>query len=59
MLGTGGSGSVFKGTLRSGTPIAVKRFTETLGWADDASRAQWRTEVEVLSTLAHPNIVQL
>ena len=48
-----------QGTLPSGTPIAVKRFGEQLDWADETSRAQWRTEVDVLSTLAHPNIVQL
>lgn len=59
ILGSGGSGSVYKGTLRSGTPVAVKVFAQQLSWDDDASRAQWRTEVELLSTLAHPNIVQL
>ena len=52
-LGGGGFGSVFQGVLASGTQVAVKRLE------GDADIDQMQTEVQVLSTVQHPNIVQL
>ena len=59
-LGGGGFGSVYRATLPSGTPVAVKRLDETLD-ESASSRAfdAWHTELALLSQLVHPNVVPL
>ena len=57
-LGTGGFGSVFDGTLVSGTRIAVKKLVDA-GAAETSQREQMATEVEVLTHVQHANIVPL
>ena len=52
-LGSGGSGSVFKGCI-NGTPVAIKQLVQT-----DSSDATWQSEINILECLSHPNIVQL
>jgi len=57
-LGRGGFGSVFQGTLVSGTKVAVKRLEPgPAGYLLPLD--QMETEVLVLSSVQHPNIVQL
>ena len=43
---------MFRGTIR-GTPVAIKRLQA--GSAD----ATWQTEIDMLTRLSHPNVVQL
>jgi len=64
-LGSGGFGSVFQGILKSGTHVAVKRLEidPNLGPAGGRlhvdQNCQMQTEVQVLSQVQHPNVVQL
>jgi len=60
-LGSGGFGSVFQGVLTSGTRVAVKRLAidPNLGPAGGLLHVQMQTEVQVLSQVQHPNVVQL
>ncbi|CAN6439649.1 unnamed protein product [Victoria cruziana] len=53
-LGTGGFGTVFRGTLPDGTPVAVKKL-ETLR---QGSR-QFRAEVATIGSISHINLVRL
>ncbi|CDY47147.1 BnaA08g05360D [Brassica napus] len=54
-LGQGGSGSVFKGVLRNGKTIAVKRlFFNTKQWVD-----HFFNEVNLISQINHKNLVKL
>ncbi|KAK9949426.1 hypothetical protein M0R45_004948 [Rubus argutus] len=56
-LGKGGSGTVFQGNLTtdSDTAVAVKRISNRSG----QGRREYMTEVKVISSLRHPNLVQL
>ena len=60
-LGSGGFGSVFQGVLMSGTHVAVKRLEidPNLGLLHLDQNCQMKTEVQVLSQIQHPNVVQL
>jgi len=60
-LGGGGCGCVFQGILSSGTRVAVKRLEvdPVVGLAGVVLLDQMQTEVQVLSQVQHPNIVQL
>ncbi|KAG1368496.1 G-type lectin S-receptor-like serine/threonine-protein kinase [Cocos nucifera] len=53
-LGTGGFGSVFKGTLIDSTEVAVKKL-EGLRQGEK----QFRTEVRTLAVIQHVNVVRL
>ncbi|XP_064985471.1 LEAF RUST 10 DISEASE-RESISTANCE LOCUS RECEPTOR-LIKE PROTEIN KINASE-like 1.2 isoform X1 [Musa acuminata AAA Group] len=54
-LGDGGFGAVYKGNLRDGRTVAIKRLYE-----HNCRRVeQFITEVRILSSLRHPNLVTL
>ncbi|KAL3641385.1 hypothetical protein CASFOL_016353 [Castilleja foliolosa] len=55
LLGTGGFGSVFKGTLSDGLIVAVKVFNLNL----ERVIQSFDTECEVLSNVRHRNLVQV
>ncbi|XP_017976001.1 PREDICTED: G-type lectin S-receptor-like serine/threonine-protein kinase At1g11330 [Theobroma cacao] len=54
-LGQGGFGPVYKGTLKDGQEIAVKRLSTGSGQGSE----EFMTEVSVISTLQHRNLVRL
>lgn len=57
LIGTGGSGQVFKVKLKTGQIVAVKRL-----WGDTHnpdSEAVFRSEVEILGRIRHSNILKL
>ncbi|MCO5550446.1 hypothetical protein L7F22_003933 [Adiantum nelumboides] len=53
LLGTGGSGQVFKGCLQDGTMVAVKRLK------DRTAVPQFKVELEMISLAAHRNLLRL
>ncbi|CAO2160974.1 unnamed protein product [Urochloa humidicola] len=54
-LGVGGFGTVYKGIMRDGSMVAVKRLYKN----SYKSVEQFQNEVEILSRLRHPNLVTL
>ncbi|XAR51591.1 Non-specific serine/threonine protein kinase [Bertholletia excelsa] len=56
ILGKGGFGVVYKGFLRDGTAVAVKRLQD--GSATGGER-QFQTEVEMISLAVHRNLLRL
>lgn len=55
ILGEGGFGRVFKGVLKDGTAVAIKRLTSGGQQGDK----EFLVEVEMLSRLHHRNLVKL
>ncbi|XP_021824952.1 probable LRR receptor-like serine/threonine-protein kinase At3g47570 [Prunus avium] len=55
LLGSGGFGSVYKGTLSDGIDVAIKVFSLQL---DDASKSFDR-ECEMLSNIRHRNLIKI
>ncbi|KAK8953455.1 G-type lectin S-receptor-like serine/threonine-protein kinase [Platanthera guangdongensis] len=53
-IGSGGFGSVFKGTLLNSTPVAVKRLEGAM-----QGEKQFRAEVSTLGSIQHVNLVRL
>ncbi|KAJ3691477.1 hypothetical protein LUZ61_020641 [Rhynchospora tenuis] len=54
LIGEGASGAVFKGKLSDGSTIAVKRIK----W-QPSGEAEFRTEITVIASLQHVNLVRL
>ncbi|ONK68975.1 uncharacterized protein A4U43_C05F17980 [Asparagus officinalis] len=55
LLGTGGFGSVYKGTLKDGTSIAVKKLERFLPHGE----REFVTEVSTIGSMHHMNLVTL
>ncbi|XP_015076066.1 receptor-like protein kinase HERK 1 isoform X5 [Solanum pennellii] len=53
--GKGGFGKVYRGVLRDGTKVALKRHNRDSG----QSIEPFRTEIEILSRRSHPHLVSL
>ncbi|KAM7252214.1 hypothetical protein ACFE04_024097 [Oxalis oulophora] len=58
LLGKGGFGKVYKGTLRTGEVVAIKKMVLPPSKEADGER-EFRVEVDILSRLDHPNLVSL
>lgn len=56
ILGSGGFGNVYKGKLKDGTLVAVKRLKDVAGTAGES---QFRTELELISLAVHKNLLRL
>ncbi|OIT05719.1 PREDICTED: putative serine/threonine-protein kinase isoform X2 [Nicotiana attenuata] len=54
-IGRGGFGTVYKGTLKSGKEIAVK----TLAAESKQGLREFLTEIETISNVRHPNLVEI
>ncbi|KAL8472819.1 hypothetical protein ACS0TY_029221 [Phlomoides rotata] len=57
LIGSGGSGSVYRVMLKSGKVVAAKRLREDKGLAE--SEGVFQSEVETLGSIRHVNIVRL
>ncbi|XP_057528813.1 probable serine/threonine-protein kinase PBL28 isoform X1 [Amaranthus tricolor] len=57
-IGKGGFGRVYKGTLRSGEVVAIKKM-ELPPLKEAEGEREFRVEVDILSRLDHPNLVSL
>lgn len=55
LVGQGGYGKVYKGTLTDGTVVAIKRALE----GSLQGQKEFLTEIELLSRLHHRNLVSL
>ncbi|KAF0911112.1 hypothetical protein E2562_005485 [Oryza meyeriana var. granulata] len=55
LIGVGGFGKVYRGVLRDGTPVAVKRAMR----ASKQGLPEFQTEIEVLSRIRHRHLVSL
>ncbi|PIA27252.1 hypothetical protein AQUCO_08200044v1 [Aquilegia coerulea] len=55
LIGRGGFGIVYKGTLSDGTLVAVKKMIES----DFEGKSEFCNEVEIISNLRHRNLVPL
>ncbi|KAE8686598.1 protein YLS7-like [Hibiscus syriacus] len=58
LLGKGGFDRVYKGTLRSGEVVAIKKM-ELPPYKVAEGEREFRVEVDILSRLDHPNLVSL
>ncbi|XP_031109317.1 cysteine-rich receptor-like protein kinase 2 isoform X2 [Ipomoea triloba] len=55
ILGKGGFGDVYKGTLQSGDVVAVKKLTAI----SSRAKANFETEVSLITNANHPNLIRL
>lgn len=56
ILGKGGFGIVYKGSLTDGTIVAVKRLKDDINFGGEI---QFQTEVETISLAVHRNLLRL
>ncbi|KAL3368475.1 hypothetical protein AABB24_009368 [Solanum stoloniferum] len=54
-IGLGGFGKVYRGVLRDGTKVALKRYTPE----SNQGLQEFQTEIEILSFCSHPHLVSL
>ncbi|KAG7609837.1 Protein kinase domain [Arabidopsis suecica] len=54
LIGKGGSGSVFKGVLKDGSQVAVKRIE-----GEEKGEREFRSEVAAIASVQHKNLVRL
>ncbi|CAL0330344.1 unnamed protein product [Lupinus luteus] len=57
MVGKGGYAEVYKGTLKDGEEIAVKRLTKTS--SDERKEKEFLTEIGTIGHVHHPNVLSL
>ncbi|KAL4563979.1 hypothetical protein LXL04_028028 [Taraxacum kok-saghyz] len=55
MIGQGASGSVFKGSLKDGTAVAVKRIQHE----EERGGKEFRSEISAIASVQHVNLVRL
>ncbi|XP_019172332.1 PREDICTED: cysteine-rich receptor-like protein kinase 2 [Ipomoea nil] len=55
ILGKGGFGDVYKGTLQSGYVVAVKKLTTI----SSRAKANFETEISLITNANHPNLIRL
>ncbi|XP_031109691.1 cysteine-rich receptor-like protein kinase 2 [Ipomoea triloba] len=55
ILGKGGFGDVYKGTLQSGDVVAVKKLITI----SSRSKANFETEISLITNANHPNLIRL
>ncbi|KAK4785799.1 hypothetical protein SAY86_002488 [Trapa natans] len=58
MIGKGGFGRVYRGVLRSGEIVAIKKM-ELPSYKEADGEREFRVEVDILSRLDHPDLVSL
>nr|TKR63844.1 hypothetical protein D5086_0000322290 [Populus alba] len=58
LVGKGGFGRVYRGVLRSGEVVAIKKM-ELPTFKEAEGEREFRVEVDILSRLEHPNLVSL
>nr|TKR83616.1 hypothetical protein D5086_0000263870 [Populus alba] len=58
LLGKGGFGRVYRGILRSGEVVAIKKM-DLPTFKEAEGEREFRVEVDILSRLEHPNLVSL
>eukprot|EP00249_Psilotum_nudum_P003318 c16709_g2_i1 orf=1-735(-) len=58
LLGEGGFGRVYRGVLKNGVNVAIKQMDTAMS-RDAQGEREFRVEVDILSRLNHPNLVQL
>lgn len=57
LVGRGGYAEVYRGTLRDGEVIAVKRLTKASN--DERKEKEFLTEIGTIGHVCHPNVLSL